>query len=93
MSITRAVVVAAALWLAAASGVLAAENGQEPPAEPESRPEAMLDQLVDQLMSTLQGLLHAIPQYEMPEINEHGDIIIRRKRPGKDSDRSEAVET
>ncbi len=32
-------------------------------------------------MRALEALIDSIPQYEMPEINEHGDIIIRRKRP------------
>ncbi len=96
MSIVRALALAAALSLGTAGGALAAD-ALKLPAEPESRPEAMLDKLVDQLITTLQGLLQAIPQYELPEINEHGDIIIRRKRPDDGSDlpagESEAVET
>lgn len=36
---------------------------------------------VDRLMKALELMLQAMPQYEMPVINENGDIIIRRKRP------------
>jgi hypothetical protein len=32
------------------------------------------------LMRALEAFIDMIPQYEMPEINENGDIIIRRKR-------------
>ena len=32
-------------------------------------------------MRSLEAFVEGIPQYEMPEITEEGDIIIRRKRP------------
>ena len=32
------------------------------------------------MMRSLNLLMESIPQYELPEINEDGDIIIRRKR-------------
>ena len=35
---------------------------------------------IDRLMRALEAFIDMIPQYEMPEINEQGDIIIRRKR-------------
>ncbi len=35
---------------------------------------------IEQLMRALEAFIDMIPQYEMPEINEQGDIIIRRKR-------------
>lgn len=35
---------------------------------------------VERLMRALEAFIDMIPQYEMPEINEDGDIIIRRKR-------------
>jgi len=31
-------------------------------------------------MRALELMIDSIPQYEMPEIEENGDIIIRRKR-------------
>ena len=38
---------------------------------------------IERLMQALEALIQSIPQYEMPEINENGDIIIRRKRHGE----------
>ncbi len=35
---------------------------------------------IERLMQSLEAFIDMIPQYEMPEINENGDIIIRRKR-------------
>ena len=35
---------------------------------------------IERLMLALEAFIDMIPQYEMPEINENGDIIIRRKR-------------
>ena len=35
---------------------------------------------VETLMRALEALIDEIPRYEMPELNEDGDIIIRRKR-------------
>ena len=49
---------------------------------PESREQAeeMAREAMEQLMHALEMFIQSIPQYEMPEVNEHGDIIIRRKR-------------
>ena len=49
---------------------------------PESREQAeeMAREAMEQLMHALEMFIQSIPQYEMPELNEHGDIIIRRKR-------------
>ena len=44
------------------------------------RAEDMARAAIEQLMRALELMIDSIPQYEMPEINEHGDIIIRRKR-------------
>ena len=35
---------------------------------------------VARLLQALEVFIEMIPQYEMPELNENGDIIIRRKR-------------
>lgn len=37
----------------------------------------------DKVMKSLKDMFESIPQYEMPQVNEHGDIIIRRKNPPK----------
>lgn len=47
--------------------------------------EKALQEGAEKLMRMLRGLLSAIPQYEMPEMTEDGDIIIRRKRPEEQS--------
>jgi hypothetical protein len=44
------------------------------------RAEEMAREAIEQLMRALELMMESIPQYEMPEINEDGDIIIRRKR-------------
>ena len=45
-----------------------------------SRAEDMAREAIEQLMRALELMIDSIPQYEMPEIEENGDIIIRRKR-------------
>lgn len=35
---------------------------------------------VEKVMRALEMMFRSIPQYEAPEINKNGDIIIRRKR-------------
>jgi len=35
---------------------------------------------MESLMQALDLLIESIPQYEMPIVNENGDIIIRRRR-------------
>ena len=44
------------------------------------RAEEMAKEAIEQLMRALDLMIESIPQYELPEINEDGDIIIRRKR-------------
>lgn len=49
------------------------------------RAEQMAQEAMERLMNALELFLGSIPQYEMPEVNENGDIIIRRKkRPEQD---------
>ena len=61
----------------AASGAALADT----PAEDRERAEQMAREAMQRLMQALDMLIESIPQYEMPVINENGDIIIRRKRP------------
>ena len=60
----------------AAPATLAAE---EP--TPRAAPEELAREGVDKLMRALRAMMEKIPQYELPEINDQGDIIIRRRRP------------
>ena len=48
--------------------------------------EDMAREAIEQLMRALELMIQSIPQYEMPEIEENGDIIIRRKRQTPDSE-------
>ena len=45
-----------------------------------SRAEDMAREAIEQLMRALELIIDSITQYELPEIDENGDIIIRRKR-------------
>ena len=83
-------------WLTAlglsAALVLATPLAAEEPPESEKPSELALEG-VERLMRALQALIDSIPQYEMPEINENGDIIIRRKRqPAPDESDDEDIE-
>ncbi|MCC3306475.1 hypothetical protein [Sneathiella sp. HT1-7] len=58
-----------------------------PPAladEKKDDPENLALQGITKLMDALGAFIGSIPQYEAPEMNENGDIIIRRKNPDKD---------
>ena len=35
------------------------------------------------ILRALKLMLHALPQYELPEVLDNGDIIIRRKHPDR----------
>ena len=55
------------------------------------RAEEMAKEGIQSLLQAMELLLQTIPQYEMPVIDENGDIIIRRKHPkGKGSKPGEA---
>jgi hypothetical protein len=73
----------AALFLALAAGPrpAAAEVPafQVPP--PGSEAEALARAAIEQLIRALGLALQAVPQYEMPRLNERGDIVIRRVNP------------
>lgn len=49
--------------------------------DPQSQAEALAREAVEKMMKALDLLLQSVPQYEAPEINEQGDIVIRRKHP------------
>ncbi len=42
--------------------------------------EDMAREAIEQLLRALELMIDSIPQYELPEIQDNGDIIIRRKR-------------
>lgn len=80
------IILALALTLGGAPGVgLAQSQAERPPGResPRDEPsaEALAREAVEKLVQALSVLLRSLPQYEMPEINDDGDIIIRRVRP------------
>ena len=54
---------------------------------------AKLRQEIDKALGQVQEMLRAVPQYELPQMNDNGDIIIRRKRQPEDPWRAPAEET
>ncbi len=52
----------------------------------DNNPEELASEGIAKLMDALGAFIKSIPQYEAPEINENGDIIIRRKRPESDKE-------
>ena len=71
-----AVVFAVLLAAAPTGAALAQEQGLSE----RERAEEMAREGMERVMRALEMLMDSIPQYEMPEVNENGDIIIRRKR-------------
>lgn len=52
------------------------------PGGPEKQsPEEMAREGLERMMRALRLLVESIPQYELPEVLENGDIIIRRVQP------------
>ncbi len=62
-----------AIGSGAATALLAAQHDDR------GRAEDMARNAIEQLMRALELMLDSIPQYELPEIMENGDLIIRRK--------------
>ena len=75
----RQSLIAAALLLGLALAVPATAPAADEP--PEEKPEELAREGMERLLRALELFIEMIPQYEMPEVTEEGDIIIRRKRP------------
>jgi hypothetical protein len=83
-----------AIGLSAALAVATPAVADEPPAA--EGPGELARDGIERLMQALEAFIDMIPQYEMPEINENGDIIIRRKReasPAPQDDEEEPIQT
>lgn len=67
-------------------GVPTEAPAHEPSTEPPSTrgAEELAREAVRNLLEAFEMLLESVPQYEAPEINEDGDIIIRRRYPEGD---------
>jgi hypothetical protein len=75
-SLTLRLVAATILVVVTALPVAAQSPTPQQPA-----PEALAREAIDKLMQALSLAIQNFPQYEMPRLNERGDIIIRRVNP------------
>jgi hypothetical protein len=69
-----------ALWLCAGGTEAQAQDQGQTQSE-RQRAEEMAREGMERILRALNMLMESIPQYELPEVNEKGDIIIRRKNP------------
>lgn len=86
-----AAVVGLALPLAPVMPALAEET--PPGTAPQDTPGEIAREGLEQMMRALRLLVESIPQYELPEVLENGDIIIRRKHLQPESEEPEFDET
>jgi hypothetical protein len=54
--------------------------GRSAPAESQS-PSDLAREGMAKMLEAFNRFVDSVPQYEMPQLNENGDIILRRKRP------------
>lgn len=74
--------VAVALVVAATLGAPVADlRAQQGPAPSDEAPAEQAREAIEKLLRALSQAIANLPQYEMPTMNERGDIIIRRKNP------------
>jgi hypothetical protein len=68
--------------LALSSGAMAARAAEQTPPSTRSQEDAeqALKEGFNQIFRALDSLIRSMPQYEMPELGENGDIVIRRKK-------------
>jgi hypothetical protein len=69
------------LALSAAGRPAAAEPPMPTPPLTGTDAEALARAAIEQLVRALGLALQSVPQYEMPRMNDEGDIIIRRSNP------------
>lgn len=60
--------------------VFASADAGAGPEQSEEQAERLALEGMEKLFRALELFIESIPQYEMPEVTEDGDIIIRRKR-------------
>ncbi len=65
------------------SGTRALGADPNPAPDARDRAEQALKEGAEKIMRALELMLNAVPQYEMPEVLENGDIIIRRRNPDR----------
>ena len=81
MSKMMSVIAIAAMMSLASAAAVGAETKPAPDAL--ERAEEALREGGEKIMRALELIMRAVPQYDMPEIRENGDIIIRRRNPDR----------
>jgi hypothetical protein len=79
--------------LAAPPLVAAVAQDASPGKPPQDEPSDLAREGLERMMRALRLLVESIPQYELPEVLDNGDIIIRRKRGDKPHEDPEFDET
>ena len=86
-----ALLLGAVLMLTPVASVQAQDAGREE--SPGNSPGEIAREGLEQMMRALRLLVERIPQYELPEVLENGDIIIRRKHPEEEPEEPEFDKT
>jgi hypothetical protein len=76
-----AAALAAGLAAAALAGPVLAQSPTPPPGPQTEEPSALAREAIEKMMRALSIVIENLPQYALPEMNERGDIIIRRLNP------------
>jgi hypothetical protein len=63
------------------SGQGAAIADKQPAPDAQIPPSELAREGMAKMLQALNKLIESVPQFQMPEINENGDIILRRKNP------------
>ena len=61
--------------------IAASDDKERPAPDTSTAPGELAREGLAKMLQALNKLIESVPQFEMPEINENGDIILRRKRP------------
>ena len=85
---SRVLAFALALALLTSPVALAQGAGE---GDPRKQAEELAREGTEKLLEALSIILNSIPQYALPEVNENGDIIIRRVRPRSEPAPSEEI--
>lgn len=77
------------VWTVLGAALLAVSLAAGPALAQQKRPEEQNDKKqveqavrdsIEKVLRAIEGLIDSVPIYEMPEIQDNGDIIIRRKK-------------
>jgi len=78
-----ALLAAAVLAFAVPGAHAGATESPVPPVPPNSQADVLLRAAIEQLVEALGQALHDVPRYALPEVNDNGDIILRRLKPSE----------